>query len=192
MKRANLLKIILIRHGRPIANSNRKVGAAGFAMWIRAYNHSFVDSESSPPEDLRNACAHCYTVSSSMNRARHSAEPCLGKAPDLILDELQEMDIPRLKLPISMTAKSWLTLSRLCWLLLIAGKSESYKAGKIRVQTSVDILTSCALANTNIAVFGHGFTNYLIAKELKRRGWTITRQAKRFWGTIELICNHTG
>lgn len=181
------LKITLVRHGKPKASANPKVSAVGFANWVIAYNHSLVLSSSKPSEELRKRTNGSYTVSSDLNRARHSAELCSGKAPDLVLRELREMDIPRLKLPFFISVDNWLIISRICWFLGISGKSESFKVGRKRILSAVDVLVEQTHKNDDIIVFGHGLTNSFVAKELKRRGWRIQQKSKGFWGTTELV-----
>ncbi|MBF9002700.1 histidine phosphatase family protein [Vibrio nitrifigilis] len=181
------MKITLVRHGKPKASANPKVSAVGFANWVRAYNRSLVLSSSRPSEELYKRINGSYTVSSDLNRAQHSAELCAGRSPDLVLRELREMDIPRLKLPFFISVDHWLILSRICWFLGISGKSESFKVGRRRILSAVDLLVEQTYKNSHITVFGHGLTNRFVAKELKRRGWHIQQKSKGFWGTIELV-----
>ncbi|WP_197057913.1 phosphoglycerate mutase family protein [Vibrio variabilis] len=180
------MKITLVRHGRPVASSNPRVTAVGFAKWVRAYNRSFVRPDSLPPQELQDKFLNSYTFSSDLNRSRHSAEICLGKEADLVLGDLREMDIPRLKLPFSMSVNSWLVIARLCWFLGISGNSESYKTGCKRIVSVVDQITTKVSEHEDVAIFGHGISNRLIAKELKRRGWAIKYSSKGFWGQTEL------
>lgn len=171
----------------PKASDNSIVDAVGFAKWVRKYNHSLIRSSSLPSEDLRKQTIGSYTISSDLNRAKHSAELCGDREPDLVLRELRELDIPRLKLPFSISIDNWLIISRLCWFLGISGRSESFKVGRRRVLSAVDILLEQVQKNGDITVFGHGLTNSFIAKELKHRGWCIQKKSKGFWGTIELV-----
>lgn len=55
------------------------------------------------------------------------------------------MDIPRRKLPFSMSVNRWLFISRLCWFLGLSDKSESYKAGRRRVISVVDVIISIGM-----------------------------------------------
>lgn len=181
------MKITLVRHGKPETSENPKVGAVGFAKWVRAYNHSLVHVNSQPSKALCKKVNDSYTISSDLNRAKHSAELCTGRVPDLVLKELREMDIPRLKLPFSTSVGNWLIISRVLWLLGISGRGESFKVARQRVLSVVDLLLEQAQKNGDITVFGHGFTNRFVAKELKCRGWHIQRQSKGFWGATELV-----
>ncbi|HAS6250043.1 TPA: hypothetical protein I7225_03790 [Vibrio vulnificus] len=185
--KGGLVRITLVRHGRPVASSNPRVTAVGFAKWVRAYNRSFVCPDSLPPQELNEKLHNSYTFSSDLNRSLHSAEICLGKGADLVLGDLREMDIPRLKLPFLMSVNSWLVIARLCWFLGISGNSESYKAGRKRAISAVDLIITKACEHEDAAVFGHGISNRLITKELKRRGWTVEYASKGFWGRTELI-----
>lgn len=181
------LKITLVRHGKPTVSNNSIVDAVGFAKWVRKYNHSLVHSSSLPSEDLRKKTIGSYTISSDLNRAKHSAELCVGKEPDLILRELREIDIPRLKLPFFISVDNWLVISRLCWFLGVSGRSESFRVGRHRVLSAVDLLLEQVQRNGDITVFGHGLINSFLAKELQRRGWCLQKKSKGFWGTIELV-----
>ncbi|WP_295891422.1 histidine phosphatase family protein [uncultured Vibrio sp.] len=181
------MRITLIRHGKPIASSNHRVTAVGFAKWVRAYNRSFVCSDSLPPQELQEKLRNSYTFSSDLNRSTHSAEICLGKRADVVLGDLREMDIPRLKIPFKMTINSWLVIARLCWFLGISANSESFKIGRKRVIAAVDHIIDKAIEHKDVAIFGHGISNRFIAKELRRRGWTVKSSSKGFWGQTELV-----
>ncbi|MEJ2766297.1 histidine phosphatase family protein [Photobacterium sp. MCCC 1A19761] len=181
------MKITLVRHGKPTAASNHRVGPAGFAQWVRAYNQSEIDAESRPPEHLRHQVRDSYIVSSDLTRARHSAQLCSGRHSDRVLRELREMDIPRFKLPLTLSIQQWLIVSRLCWFLGLSGNSEPLNLGRIRLKKAVDILAEQSSTTPDITVFGHGLANRWIAKELVRRGWKIQSQTRGFWGTIELL-----
>ncbi|GLX80427.1 hypothetical protein tinsulaeT_37670 [Thalassotalea insulae] len=186
-EKGSSVRITLVRHGKPIASSNPRVTAVGFAKWVRAYNRSLVCSDSLPPQELQEKFHNSYTFSSDLNRSIHSAEICLGKGANVVLGDLREMDIPRLKLPFSMTVNTWLVIARLCWLLRISANSESYKVGRKRIITAVDLIIAKAFEYKDVAIFGHGISNRLIAKELRRRGWTVKFASKGFWGQTELI-----
>lgn len=181
------MKITLVRHGKPKASCNPRVNAVGFAKWVRAYNHSYVHSSSQPPDELCNKIKGRYAISSDLNRAKHSAELCIGKAPDLVLREMREMDIPRFKIPFSTSVNNWLLISRVCWLLGISGRSEPLHVGRRRVLVAVDLILEQVKNNDDVVVFGHALINRFIVKELKKRGWSLEQQSKGFWGTTELI-----
>ncbi len=181
------MNIILVRHGLPEAASNSKMNATGFAKWVRAYNHSNIHLNSQPPEKLTKVLDASYVFSSNLNRAVHSATICTGRKPDRVLSEFRELDIPRFKLPLSMSINSWLFVSRVAWFMGLSGKSESMSMGKTRVAIAADRLVEQSCLNQDIAVFGHGLFNRYLAKELERRGWIIKSSNRGYWGEIELV-----
>ncbi|MGF1908302.1 histidine phosphatase family protein [Vibrio kasasachensis] len=180
------MKITLVRHGKPAASSNERVTSSGFAKWVRAYNLSYIEETSLPPDQLAKQLMGHYIFSSDLNRAHHSAQLCLGKQPDAIMSELREMDIPRFRWPLTMSINKWLVLSRVCWLLGFSAKSESFLSGRERAVRATEQIIEQASITPNIAVFGHGVANRLIAKELKRRGWEVQANNSGFWGITEL------
>tara|TARA_Y100000814_G_C12254448_1_gene376220 strand:+ start:582 stop:737 length:156 start_codon:yes stop_codon:yes gene_type:complete len=42
------MEIILVRHGQPQKAGNTLLNAAGFANWVKNYNHSLVSEQSLP------------------------------------------------------------------------------------------------------------------------------------------------
>ncbi|MDA0149648.1 phosphoglycerate mutase family protein [Vibrio sp. LaRot3] len=180
------MNITLVRHGKPTASCNPTVKASGFANWVRAYNHSYIAEDSQPTKPLQDKLTGHFIFASNLNRARHSAQLCIGKQPDMVLPELRELDIPRLKIPLKMKVNHWLAISRILWLFGISGNSESITRGRARIRKAVDSLEQQVTQTPNIAVFGHGLANRFIAKELVKRGWQVKQKGSGFWSSIEL------
>jgi broad specificity phosphatase PhoE len=178
------MEIVLIRHGRPVSAINQRLSASGFSKWIQDYNLSKVCHKCPPPNTLKSRVNQHYVVSSALPRAIHSAKLCVGKTPDLVLDKLKEVDVPQLNIPLKIDAYSWIILNGLCWWVGIHGHVESYRQGKLRAKDAAEILSSLALTKTNVAVFGHIITNYLIAIELILNGWRAKLSGKSFWSTL--------
>lgn len=180
------MQITLVRHGKPTGAVNPKLTASGFAKWVRHYKLSKVDISSLPPKPLIDSLKSHYIISSNLPRTIDSAYLCANKAPDLILTQITEMDIPRYKYPLILKAYTWLIMSRILWVLGFNRKVESFKAAKVRAKTSANTLYALAIQHENLAVFGHGMINRYIAKELKKQGWKSTSQGKGYWSTITL------
>ncbi|WP_395342270.1 hypothetical protein PN836_000545 [Ningiella sp. W23] len=68
------MEIVLVRHGKPASASNQKLNAAGFANWVRNYNHALVSDSSRPNTHLRERFDGFYVVSSDLPRAIDSAK----------------------------------------------------------------------------------------------------------------------
>jgi broad specificity phosphatase PhoE len=106
--------------------------------------------------------------------------------PELQWPILREMHIPRYKLPFQLGAYSWLLLTRILWMFGlskgISVRIESFKAAKQRAKKAAQALHHLAEKQHNVIVFGHGFSNRYIRKELIKLGWQLERKSNDFWG----------
>jgi len=179
------MEIILIRHGKPTSAINPALNAAEYTNWIRRYNFSDV-SKNSRPESINTELKSCYLISSHFNRAIHSTEIYTGRKPDLISSLYKEMDIPRYKLPFKLKAMTWVYLCRVLWMLGLNGSFESYKAARKRAEIAAEQLVELSKEKGKVVLFGHGYMNLHIRKELIRRGWSINCKSNSFWGLSSL------
>jgi len=180
------MEIVLVRHGEPVANENKKVTAGGFTHWIQQYNKSFVVSHSSPDKKNIPNITHHYVVSSPLRRAVHSAKILTNNVPDEQLNVLKEMDIPRYKIPLTLKAWTWVYLCRLLWMCGIKGNFETFKEAKQRAELATLSLISMANNQQKILAVGHGVMNLYIRKNLKKRGWRLTEKSSKYWGVTRL------
>jgi hypothetical protein len=178
--------IALVRHGRPLAARNPIVTASGFARWARAYEKSAISEDSAPPQSLRRSFQDYYVVASSRPRSVHSAQVCLGRDPDVCLEDLCEMDIPWFRIPLRIPAYAWLALNRAIWMLGARGPFESFGEAKARAQTVSLELDRLALVHESVVVFGHGLMNQHVAAGLVTRGWRGTPRRTGYWNVIHL------
>jgi len=59
--------------------------------------------------------------------------------------------------------------------------SESYPECRARARKGVDLLVDGMQSHTVTALMGHGFFNFLLSKELKKRGWQLKQSGQGFW-----------
>jgi len=182
------MEIILIRHGRPASANNRTFGAVDYLKWIRQYNLSDVASDSRPLFKIENLNSY-YLVSSHLNRAIHSTKLYTGREPDHVSDLYKEMDIPRYKLPIRLKAMTWVYLCRLIWMCGAKGPFESFHQAKIRAEQASLQLIELAKTEGKIVLFGHGYMNFFIRKNLVRQGWLLENKNSHYWGVTTLKFN---
>src|SRR5688572_25391661 len=102
------MEILLVRHGRPVAAVNPVTTSPVFAQWVRRYNKSGLRPDRRRPAHLAEGSGPFVVVSSDLLRARQSAERCTGRAPDVLLRTLREMEIPRYRIPGRMRVYTWL------------------------------------------------------------------------------------
>ncbi|MDO6488383.1 histidine phosphatase family protein [Colwellia sp. 6_MG-2023] len=179
------MEIILIRHGKPTSANNPMVNAAEYAKWIRRYNFSDV-ADNSRPKSINTNYISQYTISSDLKRAIHSTNIYVGKKPDEINRLYREMDIPRYKLPFSLTAWQWVYFCRVLWMFGFTGSFETFKQAKQRANIAASELIKAANKQNTVVLFGHGFMNRYIRKSLIQAGWTLTSKSNDYWGVTRL------
>jgi len=184
------MEIVLVRHGKPIAaitgERSTKLSAVNYALWVRSYNHTHVDNDSRPEKSSSQLFSEHYLIASDLKRAVQSAQIYMNKLPEQQWPILREMHIPRYKLPFQLKAYSWLLLTRLLWMLGISkgisARVESFNAAKQRAKQAAIQLHQLAEQQNNVIVFGHGFSNRYIRKELVKLGWKLNCKSNDFWG----------
>jgi broad specificity phosphatase PhoE len=182
------MEIVLIRHGKPTSADNIKVNASGYGHWIRHYNHSDV-SKMSRPITINKNYQSFYALSSDYKRAVHSANIYLSKNPSEVDSLFREMEIPRYKLPFTLSSWHWVYLCRLLWMLGIKGPFETFTTAKLRADTAAIKLIDVAKQHDKIVLFGHGYMNRYIRKALIKKGWQLKCKNNGFWGITSLTDN---
>lgn len=66
----------------------------------------------------------------------------------------------------------WIVLVRVLWVLGFSRNGESLRNAKKRANHAAARLVELAEEHQQILLVGHGFINYFIAKELRKRGWS--------------------
>ena len=181
------MEIILVRHGQPVASENTKVTASGFGRWVQNYDKSLVAKHSLPNKQELMDLDQYFVVSSALKRAVHSAQLLTNESPQQQLSLLNEMEIPRYKLPFTLKAWTWLYLCRLLWMFGKKGKFESFKKAKQRARLATNKLISLADEQQKVLVFGHGVMNLYVRKNLVKQGWKVVEKNNKYWGVTRLV-----
>jgi broad specificity phosphatase PhoE len=134
-----------------------------------------------PAELLRRAGESRYLVVSPLGRAQATAGVVLAGLersgrPEVLTDaDLVEIPLPALPLPwIRLPLDAWDAACRTVWLLGWSGRVESRGDAFRRARRVAGRLDGLA-ADGPVTAIGHGFTNILVARELRRRGWSGPR-----------------
>jgi len=84
----------------------------------------------------------------------------------------------------------WAVILRLLWFSGFSSNSESFSDAKIRAERASKILVKYAQDHKDIVLVGHGFSNLLIAKELKKSGWKANKKtSSKHWHTTTFYIN---
>lgn len=70
-------------------------------------------------------------------------------------------------LPVSV----WIIVLRVLWIFGFAKNGESFLNARRRAKHAASMLIEYAEEYNSVLLVGHGFMNYLIAKELRKRSW---------------------
>lgn len=168
------MKIILLRHGKPIIPSLKKISALDFSNWVSEYNAAGLCPTSKPEKHARNCANECNAiVCSALPRSLESAKSFNNKNIHLSDPIFNEAGLPVASWKtIKLSPKTWAIIFRILWLSGYSKNSESFKDAKIRALKSVHKLTEISQKYGSVLFVGHGVYNRILANELRRSGWS--------------------
>jgi len=175
------MKIVLVRHGQPTVPLKGFYNAAEIKQTVIAYQNSVIQDV--PPQQLYELFNDYYVVCSDLPRSVHSAEKIGFERVNYQDGVFSEAELPhfdqgKIRLPVTV----WITLLRLLWLFGFKKNGESFKRAKKRANIAAAKLVTLATEHKNIILIGHGFMNWLIAKELTLLDWNgPASPGKKYW-----------
>ena len=181
------LRIILIRHGQPAIALAPRTGHHGFRDYIDAYEAAGLEPSSLPPEELQGLVKDLGAVFTSGKPRAHQSAARLAPHAQLIADPLfveaplASPPLPLLKLQVP----KWAVMSRILWHMGFTPGIENYRRARHRAAQAADILVGRAQGTGAAALVAHGYFNWMIGRQLRRRGFVKrgTHQA-RYWNTV--------
>lgn len=167
------MKIIILRHGKPVIPSLRKLSASAFSEWVNEYNAAGLSPTSKPTEHAKIHANDCNAiVCSELPRSIESAKAFNNKSIVLSDSIFNEAGLPGANWQVmKLSPKTWAVTFRVLWLLGYSRSSESFKEAKSRATEAVEKLTEIAQEYESVLFVGHGVFNRILANELRRRGW---------------------
>jgi broad specificity phosphatase PhoE len=181
------LKILLIRHGRPALPIAPRTSHRGFRGYIGEYDEAGLDPQDMPPEELQDLVAELGAVFTSDKKRAHDSARVLAPGADLLVDPLfVEVPLASPRIPLlRMTVPKWAIMARILWYAGYHPQIEDYRKAKHRAVLAADILVQRARQDCAAALVAHGYFNFLIGRELRRRGFrkSGTHRAK-FWNVV--------
>ncbi|MCL1950776.1 MAG: phosphoglycerate mutase family protein [Turicibacter sp.] len=170
------MQITLIRHGKSTHSGKQPIPCCMFGEWMEAYDaRGVVEKDFYLPASVKKARSCGILLSSDLKRARETAYFLAPKKEVAVDPVFREVDYPspnRCKLPIALPPLLWSILFRVAGVLGYRMKNcESYPQSVKRAEVAARLLIQYALSEGEVALVGHGFFNYLVAKELRKSGW---------------------
>ncbi|MDZ4866909.1 MAG: histidine phosphatase family protein [Alphaproteobacteria bacterium] len=184
-----LIRIVLIRHGKPNVEKGRWLTHKKFQEYIATYEAAGLDPDSPPPPEwlveLLLDARRIYA--SDRPRARESAQ-ALAPHAELSLSPLfMEAQLKSPKLPIvRMKPPVWAVIARLAWHAGHHGGIEDFRDAKDRADKAVDMLAETAQEDGIAVLVAHGYFNAIVGRTLKKRGWRRFggRHRAKFWNAV--------
>ena len=181
------LKIILIRHGKPAIPTAPVARHGEFRTYIDAYEEAGLDPTDAPPAELRDLVRELDAIFTSGKKRAADSAKALAPQAELIVDPLfaeSPLASPRIPL-LKMKVTKWAVVSRLMWYAGFSPKIEGYRKSKRRAKQAAEILIKRAQTNGGTALVAHGYFNYLIGIELRRKGFVQTgRHKAKYWNDV--------
>ena len=182
-------KITLIRHAKVKIDNETKIDATALPQWIYNYDHASLDEESLAPQETIEAIKNADVVLTSQLRRTIDTAHLL----DLEIDEQNELfneaSVPAITIPFfKFKAKTWLIIIRIFLFIELSRKRSRIKEAREEAKKASEHLFLFASKYDNIVVVGHGAKNWLIRKELLKKGWRLEgKPSNRNWGVTVLI-----
>jgi len=181
------MRILLIRHGQPHIALRPRTTHAGFADYISAYEEAGLSPANLPPEELKDLARELDHVFTSGRPRSHQSAAALAPHAELVADPLfVEAPLASPPLPLlAMRVSKWAVVSRILWHAGFHPGIEKPRAALGRAARAADMLVARARKTGTAALVAHGYFNWMIGRELARRGFrrTGSHQA-RYWNTV--------
>lgn len=181
------MRVILIRHGRPDIPTAPRTSHREFRSYIDAYEAAGLDPESIPPDELQDLLSEIDAVYTSGRKRAVDSARALAPHADLIADPLfAEAPLASPPIPLlKMKVPKWAVMARILWHAGYHPEIENYRRAKNRATHAADILVKRAHADGQAALVAHGYFNFLIGRELKRRGFVKSGSHRaQFWNSV--------
>lgn len=181
------MRILLIRHGQPHIALRPRTDHAGFAGYISDYEEAGLSPANLPPEELKDLARELDHVFTSGRPRSHQSAQALAPHAELIAHPLfVEAPLASPPLPwLAMRVTKWAVVSRALWHLGFHPGIEKPRAAASRAVQAADMLIAKACETGTTALVAHGYFNWMIGRQLVRRGFrrTGSHQA-RYWNTV--------
>lgn len=172
-------KIILMRHGKVVADVSKRVSPREFPEWVKTYDNSGVDQDIPPGCSTLNMIKKNRAVVCSGLKRSHDSVLLCNKQPLEANPLFNEAGMPASSMPLpKLSPKMWAIFYRTIWMMGYSDNSESHTEAKERAGHAADRLIDLSQEHGSVLLIGHGVMNRLIAKKLKHKGWQVKKRLK--------------
>jgi len=159
----------------------------GFATYIDDYEAAGLDPVSLPPDELRDLVRELDTVFTSDRPRSHQSAKALAPHAQLMADPLfAEAPLRAPRIPwLNMQVPKWAVLSRILWHVGYHPEIENPRKATARAVQAADLLVARAREKGAAVLVAHGYFNWMIGRELRKRGFSRTGSHQaRYWNAV--------
>jgi broad specificity phosphatase PhoE len=172
----------LVRHLATEGTPTDRLDRHNLQVWLDREVACTIRADAQPSDELVALVAGSrHLLVSPLARAQATASAVLDRLPtgshpkvttddDLSEAPLPVLPVPRIRLPLD----AWDVLCRTAWILGYSGNVEPRRQAVDRARRVAYRLGELTPTG-NVSVIAHGFTNLLVARELRRLRWTGPR-----------------
>lgn len=172
--RGKCMRIVLLRHGKPVIAGRKGLSAYEFAEWLDEYDQAGLCSSSLPERETMAVAAQCNSKwCSNLQRSICSIKAVCPEADFVSSRLFRELELPHgpWHWP-KLNSTAWSVIFRLLGFCGFVYRAESWRQAKDRARIAAQRLSTDAEANQSVLLVGHFFMNRLIARRLVRDGWS--------------------
>jgi broad specificity phosphatase PhoE len=181
------VRVVLIRHGQPHIALSPRTGHAGFSGYIGDYEAAGLAPTSFPPQELADLGRELTHIFTSGRARSHQSAATLAPHAELVTDEIfveAPLASPRIPL-LQMRVPKWAVISRILWHLGFHPGIENPRQARRRAARAAEMLADAAAKRGTATLVAHGYFNWMIGRELIRRGFSRTGSHQaRYWNTV--------
>jgi broad specificity phosphatase PhoE len=179
--------VILARHGQPALSRRCKLSADQYREWWADYEVGGLAEGQSPPQSLKDAAQSAGFILASTRLRSVETATALSDGRAFAEDPLfVEAPLPPPHWPhwLKLSPPVWGFISRSWWWVFDHhDQQETRDQAKARADEAAAELIQLAAGGQDVLLVAHGFFNLMIARALKRRGWTCTEDGGfKYWG----------
>ena len=187
--------ISLIRHGKSAWIENNRLTCKEFIKWTEQYNCTGVyKGDHYPSETIKALTSGKAVFTSTIKRSLESANSLNPNINYVSSSWFREVELPQPTinfLRIKLKPTTWAVLLRCLWFLGYSSGCESLNEARIRAKKASKCLKDYAMVYESVVLVGHGFFNLLIAKELRKTGWTGKKKpSTKHWHVTNYFYSH--
>ena len=171
--RGKRMRIVLLRHGKPVIAGRKGLSAYEFAEWLDEWDQVGLCSRSLPEQETMAVAAKCNSKwCSNLQRSICSIKTVCPESDFVASKLFRELELPHgpWHWP-KLNSTAWSVIFRLLGFCGYAYRAEARRQAKDRARIAAQRLSAEAEANQSVLLVGHFFMNRLIARRLVKDGW---------------------